>query len=129
VKSFGLATIDLCFPSTPLLEGLPRYSYRGQDKCVEALLAFVGAMGAVTEREETDVLPGQSTPPSPVQTWRQWNLRWRQRRVLSSTLVIGTMLLATVVVRGHWLGLLAVMIFAWGSVIVIRDIAPHYWPG
>jgi hypothetical protein len=64
-----------------------------------------------------------------VQTWRQWNLRWRQRRVLSSTLVIGTMLLATVVVRGHWLGLLAVMIFAWGSVIVIRDIAPHYWPG
>jgi hypothetical protein len=55
-------------------------------------------------------------------TWQRWDRCYRQWRFFGGTVVVGGMMLTSVIVRGHWFGLLGVMIFVAGSIIVIRDI-------
>jgi hypothetical protein len=55
-------------------------------------------------------------------TWQRWGRHHRQWRFFGGTVVVGGMMLTSVIVRGHWFGLLGVMMFVAGSVIVIRDV-------
>lgn len=61
-------------------------------------------------------------PLLPRPTWQRWGGRYRQWRLSSGIVVVGGMMLTSVIARGHWFGLLGVMMFVAGGGIVIRDI-------
>ncbi|MGH3775223.1 MAG: hypothetical protein ACRDRR_05710 [Pseudonocardiaceae bacterium] len=51
--------------------------------------------------------------------------RFRLWRTVSGLSIIGGLLLASVVVGERWLGLLGIVIYALGSVLVVRDMTRH----
>ena len=51
--------------------------------------------------------------------------RFRLRRTVVGLSMIGGLLLAGVVVGQRWLGLVGIVIYALGSVLVVRDLARH----
>ncbi len=51
--------------------------------------------------------------------------RFRLWRTVSGLSMIGGLLLASVVIGQRWLGLLGIVIYALGSVLVVRDMIRH----
>ena len=51
--------------------------------------------------------------------------RFRLRRTVVGLSMIGGLLLASVVVGQRWPGLVGIMIYVLGSVLVVRDLARH----
>ncbi len=51
--------------------------------------------------------------------------RFRLWRTVSGLSIIGGLLLVSVVVGERWLGLLGIVIYALGSVLVVRDMTRH----
>lgn len=51
--------------------------------------------------------------------------RFRLWRTVSGLSMIGGLLLASVVIGQRWLGLLGIVIYALGSVLVVRDMTRH----
>lgn len=51
--------------------------------------------------------------------------RFRLRRTVVGLSMIGGLLLASVLVGQRWLGLVGIVIYALGSVLVVRDMARH----
>jgi len=51
--------------------------------------------------------------------------RFRLRRTVVGLSMIGGLLLASVVVGQRWLGLVGIVIYALGSILMVRDMARH----
>jgi hypothetical protein len=51
--------------------------------------------------------------------------RFRLWRTVSNLSILGGLLLVSVLFGGRWIGLLGIVIYALGSVLVVRDMARH----
>ncbi|MGH3920688.1 MAG: hypothetical protein ACRDSG_16890 [Pseudonocardiaceae bacterium] len=67
----------------------------------------------------------QAQRSSPVALLVARTRRFRLWRTVSGLSIIGGLLLAGVVIGERWLGLLGIVIYALGSVLVVRDMARH----
>ncbi|MGH4009803.1 MAG: hypothetical protein ACRDTH_16915 [Pseudonocardiaceae bacterium] len=67
----------------------------------------------------------QAERSSPVALFVARTRRFRLWRTVSGLSMIGGLLLAGVVVGQRWLGLLGIVIYALGSVLVVGDMARH----
>ncbi|MGH3480247.1 MAG: hypothetical protein ACRDTE_13895 [Pseudonocardiaceae bacterium] len=67
----------------------------------------------------------QPEQSSPVALLVARTRRFRLWRTVSGLSIIGGLLLVSVVVGERWLGLLGIVIYALGSVLVVRDMTRH----
>ncbi len=67
----------------------------------------------------------QSERSSPVALFIERTRHFRLWRTVVGLSMIGGLLLASVVVGQRWLGLVGIVIYALGSVLVVRDMARH----
>ncbi|MGB9281090.1 MAG: hypothetical protein WCB57_13560 [Pseudonocardiaceae bacterium] len=76
----------------------------------------------MAEREEIGVFHEPARPLLLPAKWQRWGRRYQQWRFFSGLVVVGAAMLTSVIFRGHWFGLLGVMMFVAGGAMVIRDI-------